>query len=229
MSILDRSESRQGQKVRLLVVHSTEGNGTAQALRDATWWTGSSHAINDESGTLLTPAQGCVPYDRAAWTTRKANLFSESIEQVGWAKWTRKEWLARPLLLEGTARWLADRSKARNIPLVRLSVADIKAGKAGVIGHADWSGTGDGTHSDPGPNYPWDVVLARATELRFGGTTVSLTQPEINAISDAVANRGLGPFGAAWQTWNAAAQKADEAVKAIAALDAKVSQLIAKG
>lgn len=229
MSILERCESRGGKPVIWLAVHSTEGDGTAQDLRDASWWEGSSHAINDATGTLLTPAQGCVPYDQAAWTIRGGNHYSDNIEQVGWAKWTTADWLARPLLLEGTARWLADRSKARGIPLVRLTAADIKAGKPGVIGHGDWTvAMFDGSHSDPGPNYPWDIVLARATELRSGGTaTVSLTQPEINAISDAVANRGLGPFGAAWQTWNAAAAKADEAARAIAVLDAKVTAALA--
>jgi hypothetical protein len=163
VSILDRSESRNGARVRLLAVHSTEGNGTAQQLRDAAWWTGSSHAINDEYGTLLTPAEGTVPYDRASWTLRSGNPISENIEQVGWARYTRADWLARPKLLDTTARWLADRSKARGIPLVKLSPGDVALGKAGVIGHVDWTvGAQDGTHTDPGPNYPWDVVIAKA-------------------------------------------------------------------
>ena len=175
MSVATRSESRNGAVVRLLAVHSTEGNGTAQDLRDAAWWTGSSHAINDETGTLLTPAEGCVPYERAAWTLRSGNHISDNIEQVGWAHWTRAEWLARPLLLDGTARWLADRSKARGIPLVKLSPADVAAGKSGVIGHVDWTyGMKDGTHTDPGPNYPWDVVLPKAIAYRNGTSSGGL-------------------------------------------------------
>lgn len=170
MSILERCESRGGKPVIWLAVHSTEGDGTAQDLRDASWWEGSSHAINDATGTLLTPAQGCVPYDQAAWTIRGGNHYSDNIEQVGWAKWTTADWLARPLLLEGTARWLAERSKARGIPLVRLGPADILAHKPGVIGHGDYTvATKDGTHTDPGPGYPWQFVLDRATALRDGG------------------------------------------------------------
>lgn len=170
MSILDRCESRQGKTVQLLAVHSTEGDGTAAALRDAAWWTGSAHAIADEH-TLLTPAQGCVPYAVAAWTIRNANHFTDNIELVGWAHWTRADWLARPGLLENCARWLADRSVARGIPLVKLSPADVNAGKSGVIGHVDWTyatraaGDQDGTHTDPGPGFPFDLVLARAREL----------------------------------------------------------------
>jgi hypothetical protein len=184
MGILDRCESRQGKTVRQLAVHSTEGNDTprvndAASLRDAAWWTGSSHAICDNEA-LLTPAEGCVPYDRAAWTLRSGNLISENIEQVGWARWTRAEWLAHPGTLENTARWLADRSKARGIPLVKLSPADVAAGKWGVIGHVDWTvGMKDGTHTDPGPNYPWDVVIPRARQIASGSAA-----PNISGESD---------------------------------------------
>ncbi len=163
------SSSRNGAKVIWLGVHTTEGMMRATALRDWTGWAGSSHAASDETGALLTPADGFVPYDRAAWTLRNGNPISENIAQCGWARWTRAEWLARPKLLDATARWLADRSKARGIPLVRLSAADIRARKPGVIGHGDYStATGDGTHWDPGPGYPWDVVLAKATTYRDG-------------------------------------------------------------
>jgi hypothetical protein len=164
VSILNRCESRNGAVVRLLAVHSSEGDGTAAALRDASWWEGSSHAIADER-TLLTPAQGCVPYAMAAWTIRNANPISDNIELVGWAKWTRPDWLARPGLLENCAAWLAERSRARGIPLVKLSTADVLAGKSGVIGHVDWTRTGDGTHTDPGTGFPFDLVLARARAL----------------------------------------------------------------
>jgi hypothetical protein len=163
------SSSRNGAKVIWLAVHTTEGIMRAADLRDWTAWAGSSHASSDETGVLMTPADGFVPYDRAAWTLRNGNSISENIEQCGWARWTRAEWLARPKLLDATARWLADRSKARGIPLVKLSPADVRARKPGVLGHGDYStGTGDGTHWDPGPNYPWDVVLSKARAYANG-------------------------------------------------------------
>jgi hypothetical protein len=180
VGILQRSESRDGARVIWLAVHSTEGNDTmrvddARSLRDAAWWEGSSHAITDNE-VLLTPAQGCVPYELAAWTLRGGNHRSENIEQVGWARWSRAEWLAHPGTLDHTARWLADRSKARGIPLVKLSPADVAAGRSGVIGHVDYTiGTGDGSHTDPGPGYPWDVVIAKARDYAAG---VVVTPPE---------------------------------------------------
>jgi hypothetical protein len=193
VSILDRSESRQGAKVIWLAVHSTEGNdilrvNDAVSLRDAAWWTGSSHAITDNEA-LLTPAQGCVPYDRAAWTLRGGNRYSDNIEQVGWARWSRAEWLAHPGTLDHTARWLAERSTARGIPLVKLSPAEVGARKAGVIGHWDYTlGTGDGSHTDPGPSYPWDVVIDRARAYAAGeeDDMAAVPQNEWNEMRDKV-------------------------------------------
>lgn len=169
MAMLARSQSRGGAKVVWLAVHTTEGIMRATALRDWATWPGSSHASSDETGALLTPADGFVPYERAAWTLRNGNNISENIEQCGWARWTRAEWLSRPKLLDATARWLADRSRARGIPLVKLSPADVKAHKSGVLGHVDYTlGTGDGTHTDPGKDYPWDVVLDAAKGYAAG-------------------------------------------------------------
>jgi hypothetical protein len=164
-----KSSSRNGAKVIWLAVHTTEGMMRVQALRDWAGWPGSSHAASDETGALWGPEQGFVPYDRAAWTLRNGNPISENIEQCGWARWTRAEWLARPKLLDATARWLAERSKARGIPLVKLSPAEVRARKPGVLGHGDYStGTGDGTHWDPGPGYPWDVVMDKARAYAAG-------------------------------------------------------------
>lgn len=161
------SSSRNGAKVIWLAVHTTEGIMRAKDLRDWKAWAGSSHASNDETGVLMTPRDGFVPYDRAAWTLRNGNAISENIEQCGWARWTRTEWLARPKLLETTALWLADRARARGIPLRLLTPAEIRGRRTpGVLGHGDYStATGDGTHWDPGPGYPWDVVLGKANWL----------------------------------------------------------------
>jgi hypothetical protein len=185
------SESRDGAKVIWLAVHTTEGIMRAVDLRAWTAWAGSSHASNDETGVLLSGAgDGFVDYSRAAWTLRAANPISDNLEQCGWARWTRAEWLARPKLLDATARWLADRSKARGIPLVHLSLADIKARKPGVIGHADYTyATGDGTHTDPGPNYPWDVVIAKARA--YAGQApqeddMPLSEDDLRKLHDAV-------------------------------------------
>jgi hypothetical protein len=169
MAMTARSSSRGNARVIWLAVHTTEGMMRAADLRAWASWPGSSHASCDETGVLMTPDHGFVPYERASWTLRNGNSRSENIEQCGWARWTRAEWLARPKLLDATARWLAERSRARGIPLRHLSPAEVRAGQSGVIGHVDYTlGTGDGSHTDPGKSYPWDVVLAAANSYAAG-------------------------------------------------------------
>ena len=68
-----KSSSRNGAVVRVLALHTTEGIMRARDLRDWKSWPGSSHAANDETGVLMGPADGFVPYDRAAWTLRNGN------------------------------------------------------------------------------------------------------------------------------------------------------------
>lgn len=162
-AMLARSSSRGGAKVRWLAVHSTEGIMRARDLLAWSSWPGSSHASADRDGVLLTPADGFVPYDRAAWTLRDGNPVSENIELCALASWTREQWLARPKLLDACARWLADRARATSIPLRKLTVAQVDAGWAGVIDHDDYTdATGDGTHWDVGEQFPWDVVIPAA-------------------------------------------------------------------
>ena len=56
----------------------------------------------------------------------------------------------------------ADIAKRHNIPLVKVSPADILAGKSGFCGHIDITVAKKiaGGHTDPGANFPWDAYLA---------------------------------------------------------------------
>ena len=177
-----QSSSRNGHRPRVLAVHTTEGIMRAKQLRDWTGWKGSSHAAADETGVLMDGAgDGFVDHDRASWTLRSGNPWSENIELCAYAKWTRTEWLSRPKLLGACATWLARRSKARGIPLVKLTPAQYRAGQSGVIGHHDHTvGYSDGTHWDPGPNFPWDIVLNLAKSYR-GDPGGSIDLPDAEA------------------------------------------------
>lgn len=162
-----KSSARSGRKVRLLALHTTEGimkNSDLKAFFDRSDTQGSSHASADNSGLM---EKGFVPYDRAAWTLRSGNSISDNLEQCGFAKWTRKEWLEnRRGTLDAAALWLAKRSIARGIPLRVLTHAQIRAGEAGVIQHNDWTvAMKDGSHWDCGPGYPIDYVVGKAKEI----------------------------------------------------------------
>jgi hypothetical protein len=154
--------SSRGSAPRLwLAVHTAEGILKATDLRaffDRST-NSSAHACADD-GVLL---DNLVSYDRAAWTLRSGNEESDNLELCGFAAWSRETWLQHDGMLTNAATWLRRRSQATGIPLVKLSAADVAANRRGVIGHIDYTnGKHDGTHWDPGPGFPWDIVIARA-------------------------------------------------------------------
>jgi len=156
------SSPRGGKAVKWVVIHTAEGARTVESLgaffaKPATQ--ASSHVGIDDHRI-----ETYVDYSRAAWTLRGGNAISDNAELCGFARWTREEWLRdHPRMLELAAQWIAERCKVRGVPLVKLSPADVAAGKSGVIGHVDYTmGAKDGTHTDPGAGFPWDYVMELA-------------------------------------------------------------------
>jgi N-acetyl-anhydromuramyl-L-alanine amidase AmpD len=72
------------------------------------------------------------------------------------------------VMLARAAKLVARLCLAYGIPVVRVSVADLKAGKHGICGHADMSlAFRQSTHVDPGTAFPWtDFMKAVKTEAR---------------------------------------------------------------
>ncbi len=155
--------SRGGATVRLIVIHTAEGALTTKALGNyfanaATEV--SSHVGIDDEGT-----EQYVDYSQESWSVRSANPISDDAELCGFAAWSRGTWINDHMpMLHNAAAWISERCAARGIPCVHLTTAQVAAGKPGVIGHVDWTNAmHDGTHTDPGQNFPWDVVMALAT------------------------------------------------------------------
>lgn len=164
--------SRGSGRVRLVVIHSAEGARDRISL--GKYFQGgvnaSSHVGIDAGG-----AEQYVPYDKSAWTLLNGNPISENAELCAFARWTRAQWLSEETvdgvanpkrMLDNAAAWIRERCLANDIPIRKLTPAQVDQGLAGVIGHADWtySNVGQGDHTDPGSNFPWDYVMARASE-----------------------------------------------------------------
>ena len=166
--------SRSASGRRLLVIHTTEGFTGPNGMYDcAIYFQGpcgaSSHAIADN----FHPGHICegVTPDYSSWTQCNYNAATwASIEQCGYAAWTRSQWLNEKMpLLENTAAWLAEESARSGIPLTDLSSSAAQGSGTGVCYHSELGSAGCG-HSDPGSGYPLDVVLEMA---RGGGQAPS--------------------------------------------------------
>jgi hypothetical protein len=150
--------------VRLIVVHTAEGARTVTELGN--YFANASVQASSHVGIDDTGLEQYVPYSEAAWTILSANPISDNAELCGFAAWTRDVWLTQHMpMLRNAAAWIRGRCQARGIPIVKLTPAQVAAGQAGVCGHWDWTvGMKDGTHTDPGSNFPWDVVMSLAAQ-----------------------------------------------------------------
>lgn len=163
---------RERKAVNILVVHSAEGATDETSLGSffSRATTGSSNCGIGQDGGYAS----YVNYADTAWANPPLNQESDNVELCGFARWTRAQWLAHPKMLETLARWLAWRAAVRRIPLVLLSAADVRAGKAGIADHRTVNAAHKASdHWDVGYSFPWDVVLPRAKQIAGVGGPVT--------------------------------------------------------
>lgn len=153
---------------QLLVVHTSEGattfrnlgNFLAQPSAGVSYQVGFDDTSSTQIGEYVKP-------ERKAWAAMNANDWGEHgcccTPSGASAGWSRDVWLTHSTMLAACAAWLAEEAARYQIPLVKVSAADITAGHKGVCGHGDCSAAGaGGSHFDPGGAFPWDEVLRMA-------------------------------------------------------------------
>ncbi len=154
----------------LAIVHTDEGDPNGP-IEDLLGWLKQERA--QASYTLLVGRDGRIGRSNddnyVPWAAGSpANERGLHLCFKGRASQSRAEWLAQGRQLDAGARVLRDWRDRYGIPLVKLSGAQMRAGQKGVGGHVDtvdaWHST---DHTDPGPGFPWDVLLAKAA----GNTT----------------------------------------------------------
>jgi hypothetical protein len=157
--------SRGGAAVRLVVIHTAEGSRTIESL--GAFFANPASGVSSHVGIDDTPntVGEYVRRDYKAWTAANFNPVAVQAELCAFAAWTPAEWNTHPTMLENCARWIAEECAAFGIPIRRLSPAEAQSGGYGVCQHVDL-GTGGGNHSDCGPGFPMDTVLAIAADGR---------------------------------------------------------------
>ena len=145
-----------------LVLHDTEGS-TAQgaaAYFASNEKTGSAHFCIDANRCYRTLDPDVIAY--AAFSP--ANEKGLHFEQAGFARWTRQEWLTVGRgTIERTAYRVAYWGVQLGIPLRWLTDSQLRGEKVkGLTTHAQITRCFTGDHTDPGPNYPKDIFMARA-------------------------------------------------------------------
>lgn len=150
--------------IRVVVIHDMEApegpltaENVARYFRDS-GVVASAHICVDNNSAVR-----CVPDSATAYAAPGANADGLQVEIAGYARQTRTQWLddySKAALKQAaivTAAWC----EKYNLPAVRLTRAELKAGRRGITSHVDVSAVyKQSDHSDPGPNFPWDYLLA---------------------------------------------------------------------
>jgi hypothetical protein len=172
----------------LVVIHSMEAplrTGVARSIAQmfASNVATSAHECVGPDETIQ-----CVPWNRKAWHVGPAaNGCSLGIEQTGYAAYGRAQWTTADGLAQLTR--VADVARAMcvqwGIAQRWATDAEIRAaaaghGPGGICTHADITRVlGGTTHTDPGPNYPRDLLQAAVNGT---GDTMAITKDDINDI-----------------------------------------------
>lgn len=152
------------QRVRLIVLHTAECPCKAgKALAVAQWFAGQSaeqpggvahYTVDPETTTHSVPEATACAHAGAA-----SRLGSVGIEMCGYSadQWTDA---AHQATMRRAAALARDVAARWGVPLVRLTAADLKAGKRdGYTYHRDVTASLGGTsHTDPGPNFPYSQM-----------------------------------------------------------------------
>lgn len=117
----------------------------------------------------------------------EGNNHAVAVEITGVNSWSRQQWLER-VAWGQLGRVLAVVCREYGIEVRRASVAEMQANPRvrAFYGHDDmrraWGGT---THTDPGPNFPWDRLFV-AVKAAMEGDDV-ITDEDVARIAAAVA------------------------------------------
>jgi N-acetylmuramoyl-L-alanine amidase-like protein/putative peptidoglycan binding protein len=157
--------------IDIIVLHSAEigeFHSSAEALGHA-FRLGMPKPASCHYGVDDDSIQQYVKDKDIAFHAPGVNTRSLGIEQAGYAKQTRDEWLDPygQRMLRLVAKLVAAKCRQYSVPLVWLKPEEIVAGARGICEHIDvthaYPGKGSG-HWDCGPNYPMGLVLEWAQE-----------------------------------------------------------------
>ena len=166
-------QDRAGTKIDLFLLHTQEGNGNADQLAR---WLGGPNGVSYHYTISMDPMDkgvtvcDVVDTDLASWSVLSANNRSINLCFAGSrAAWSRQDWLDKAGRAIDVAAYLAVQDcRKYSIPVTVIAPPYI-TGRAGISDHNYVTKVlKDGTHTDIGRGFPWDVFTAAVN--KYAGT-----------------------------------------------------------
>lgn len=180
-----------------ICIHTTENPIGTPAENVANYQinteTGSYHVLVDNTTNDNINSLRENTDDWMTWSAGpKGNQIALHLSFVAYSRCTRDEWLAADRMLNEGADAVAYWVRRYGFPVAKINAADLLAGRRGIFGHADVSAAWhEVDHTDPGPNFPWDVFLAKVrarlnpNKPQGGNTMTELSGVSAAALNDA--------------------------------------------
>lgn len=181
------TQARNGVKPDLFIIHTQEGNGNADSL--ARWLGGPVNAsyhytisqdLKDQGVTVC----DVVDTDLASWSVLSANNRSINLCFAGSsASWTREQWMRQSRAIDVAAYLAVQDCKKYGIPI--KVIAPPYGPPGGITDHAYVTKyLRDGTHTDVGPNFPWDYFSQRVAFWANPTPPKPPEPPTVGALTD---------------------------------------------
>ena len=161
---------RSGATIDLFLLHTQEGgDGDAEGL--ARWMNanGVSYHYTVSTGRPIVTVCDVVDTDLASWSVLSANGRSINLCFAGSkAAWSRQQWLDNTAAIDVAAYLAVQDCRKYGIPITVIA-PPYATGRAGITDHNYVTTVlRDGTHTDVGLNFPWDVFTAAVA--KYSGT-----------------------------------------------------------
>lgn len=167
------NSSRGGTKIDLFLLHTQEGSGTADSL--ARYLQGHEvsyhYTISEDPQDHGVTVVDVVDTDYSSWSVLSANPRSINLCFAGSkASWSRAQWLQQGRAIDVAAYLAVADCKKYGIP-IKVIAPPYTAGRSGISDHAYVTKVlKDGTHTDVGLNFPWDVFTTAVNKYASGLT-----------------------------------------------------------
>jgi len=176
-------QSRGNTKVDLFLLHTQEGPGNADSLAQFLAAPNNQvsyhYTISQDPRDIGVTVCDVVDTDYASWSCLSANNRSINLCFAGSSvNWSRDQWLQQSRALDVAAYIAVQDCKKYGIPLKVLS-PPYNSAPPGISDHKYVTEyLGDGTHSDVGESFPWDVFTANIVKW-----SLALSQPSAAPIA----------------------------------------------